>query len=290
MAHSFPTDRTVTARLDYIRPDSRLNRRYVAPGAEMNTGHYESRTVTIADARQAGSFFTLSGHGFELIHHKSAVTDFRDADALGALYLREMERVVQRLTGADKVIAFGALLRDVENPGEGAQPAGTDVHTDFTPRRARSLARSLLEKESLPDKAGEQTRAYSRFEAINLWRALSPAPQNMPLALCDAGSVDDTEGVANSMVRVDRLPEGEDVARPLSEEEQMLEASLFTFRPYHRWYYYPDMRPDELLVFRLYDSRETGPWRTPHAAFFDTSVPHPVPRVSVEARTVAYFR
>jgi hypothetical protein len=50
------------------------------------------------------------------------------------------------------------------------------------------------------------------------------------------------------------------------------------------------MSPDELLVFRLHDSRESGAWRTPHAAFLDTSVANPVPRISVEARTVAYFR
>lgn len=277
-------DRSVTAELDHISPDSPLNRRYVAPGAEMNTGLYERHRIHIRDARRAAELLTLDTGGFELIRHESAVADFRDPDGLTSHYLPEMAALVQRLTGADKVIAFSALIRDVANPTAGAQPAGTDVHTDYTPRRALHLAHSQLAR------IGEPDYAFGRFEAINLWRALSPGPQNMPLALCDARSVGHDEGVANTMIRVAELPGPEEIARPLSEVEQAFEASLFSFRPTHRWYYYPDLRADELLVFRLHDSRETGPWRTPHAAFLDSSIADPVPRVSVEARTVAYFR
>jgi len=272
------------AELEYIRPDSTLNRRFVAPGAEMNTGRYERHRVHIRDARRNEEPLTLDRCGFELIHHESAVTDFRDPANLTDHYLPEIAGLVQRMTGADKVIAFSALVRDVDNPTAGTQPAGTDVHTDYTPRRGLHLARSQLAR------IGESDFPFRRFEAINLWRALSPGPQNMPLAVCDALSVGHDEGVANTMIRVAELPAPDEIARPLSDEEQLLEASLFSFRPEHRWFYYPDMRADELLVFRLHDSRETGPWRTPHAAFLDTSRTNPVPRVSVEARTVAYFR
>lgn len=279
-----PEDRSVAAELEYICADSTLNRRYVAPGEELNTGRYERHRVHIRDARKAADELGLDRSGFELVEHRSIVADFRNAQELTQRYLPEMAALVQRLTGADKVIAFSAMVRDVDNPTAGAQPAGTDVHTDFTPRRGHHLARTQLER------IGEPDYAYSRFEAINLWRALSPGPQNMPLALCDARSVGHEEGIANTMLLVSQLPGPEEIARPLTAEEQQLEASLFTYRPAHRWFYYPDMRVDELLVFRLYDSRETGPWRTPHAAFLDTSVADPVPRVSVEARTVAFFR
>lgn len=272
------------AELEFIRPDSALNRRFVAPGAELNTGRYERHRVCIRDARRADERLTLDRCGFELIHHESSVIDFRDATNLTDRYLPEMADLVQRMTGADKVIAFSALVRDVDNPTAGAQPAGTDVHTDYTPRRGLHLAHSQLARVGDPD------FPFRRFEAINLWRALSPGPQNMPLAVCDALSVGAEEGVANTMIRVPELPAPDEIARPLTEEQQQLEASLFSFRPTHRWFYYPDMRADELLLFRLHDSREAGPWRTPHAAFLDTSVSHPVPRVSVEARTVAYFR
>jgi hypothetical protein len=281
---NFHKDRSVTAELEYIRSDSVLNRRFVAPGAEMNTGRYERRQVRIRDARSSVETLALDRCGFELIKHESTVTDFRDPAALSEHYLPEMAQVVQRMTGADKVIAFSALVRDVDNPTDGAQPAGSDVHTDYTPRRSFHLAQSQLAR------VGEPNFPFRRFEAINLWRALSPGPQNMPLAVCDALSVVPGEGVPNTMIRVADLPALDEIARPLSDEEQAGEASLFSFRPEHRWYYYPDMRADELLVFRLYDSREIGPWRTPHAAFLDTTLAHPVPRVSVEARTVAYFR
>lgn len=158
------------------------------------------------------------------------------------------------------------------------------MHTDYTPRRGLHLAHSQ------PARIGEPDFLFRRFEAFNLWRALTPGPQNVPLAVCDALSVAHDEGVANTMIRVAELPAPDEIARPLSDKEQLLEASLFSFRPEHRWFYYPDMRTDELLVFRLQDCRETGPWRTPDAAFLDISRTDPAPHMSVEARTVAYFR
>jgi len=272
------------ARLTYVRADSALNRRYVAPGAELNTGSYEERAVSIANARLIDLPGGYDENGFALVHHRSAISDLRDPAVLSGAYLREMEEVVQKVTGADKVIAFSALVRDVGNPGNGAQPAGTDVHTDFTPRRGAQAAKAFLAGSDEPD------FRCRRFEAINLWRALSPAPQNMPLAVCDGRSIGDGEGIANTMIRVATLPGPDEIDRPLSEAERQFEASLFPYSDGQRWFYYPDMTRDELLMFRIFDSRRTGAWRTPHAAFVDESVAHPVPRVSVEARTFAYFR
>jgi hypothetical protein len=274
----------VAASLSYVRADSKLNRRYVSPGAEMNTGLYEERDVTIRNARLLGQRPTLASHGFELVRHHSAVQDFRDTAETDRVYRPEMEKVILALTGADKVVSFGVTLRDVNNPSATAQPAGTDVHVDFTPRRGLSAARSMLAQ------AGDPDFEYSRFEAINLWRALSPAPQDVPLAVCDGRSVGDDEGLANTMIRVPELPRIEDIPAELAPEESVMEASLFPYRAEHRWYYYPDMALDELLLFRLFDSRQTGAWRTPHAAFVDRSATDPVPRFSIEARTMVYYR
>lgn len=58
----------------------------------------------------------------------------------------------------------------------------------------------------------------------------------------------------------------------------------------HRWYYYPNMTPDELLIFKLYDSEETGAWRVPHGSFRDTTYADANGRESAEIRTVLYFK
>lgn len=53
------------------------------------------------------------------------------------------------------------------------------------------------------------------------------------------------------------------VAAELPDDPARPEAFVFRFNPGHRWYYFPDMTRDELLLFKLYDSRRIGAWRTP---------------------------
>ncbi|MGH8245128.1 MAG: hypothetical protein ACREUU_01705, partial [Gammaproteobacteria bacterium] len=51
--------RSVDARINYLAPGSFINRRFVAPGVEVNTGTYEPYAVKISDARPIKGRFTL---------------------------------------------------------------------------------------------------------------------------------------------------------------------------------------------------------------------------------------
>jgi hypothetical protein len=46
-----PAVRTVEAAITYVSRNSPVNRRFVAPGIEHNTGRYETHAVRIRDAR-----------------------------------------------------------------------------------------------------------------------------------------------------------------------------------------------------------------------------------------------
>ena len=61
--------------------------------------------------------------------------------------------------------------------------------------------------------------------------------------------------------------------------------------PKHEWFYVSQMRTDEALLLKCFDSARDGRARyTAHSAFEDpTSPPDAVPRVSIEARTIAFF-
>lgn len=60
------------------------------------------------------------------------------------------------------------------------------------------------------------------------------------------------------------------------------------FNPAHRWFYYPDMQPDEVLAFRLCDTDDPDLRMTAHTAFEDpTSRPGSPKRMSYELRTIA---
>jgi len=69
-----PNGRDVATKLTYITPTSKFNRRYVAPGEEINTGVYEDKNVTIRDARPKRQEFTLDKNGFALFEHHSKVS------------------------------------------------------------------------------------------------------------------------------------------------------------------------------------------------------------------------
>ena len=63
------------------------------------------------------------------------------------------------------------------------------------------------------------------------------------------------------------------------------------YSPQHRWFYFPRMRRDEALVFKVYDSEKDGRARfTPHTSFEDPATPSGAPpRQSIEARALAFF-
>jgi hypothetical protein len=61
-AKSRPSDyhgEGVEAAVDYLVPGSRINRRYVAPGAELNTGRYAPHTIFIRNGRPVQSALGL---------------------------------------------------------------------------------------------------------------------------------------------------------------------------------------------------------------------------------------
>jgi hypothetical protein len=63
------------------------------------------------------------------------------------------------------------------------------------------------------------------------------------------------------------------------------------YNPKHQWYWFPLMRRDEALVFKVFDSETKGGARwTAHTAFDDPSAPpNARPRESIEIRTLAFF-
>ena len=70
----------------------------------------DERRVTIHDVRPIIDQLSFERNGFVVVDEPTDVTEFTDKDEL-ARYCRQAEAPVQRLTGADKVISFGPMLR-----------------------------------------------------------------------------------------------------------------------------------------------------------------------------------
>jgi hypothetical protein len=210
-------------------------------------------------------------------------SDFSGQRQPDDIYGREIENLLLQLTGADKAITFGIVVRQTEPLGPNFQPPASDVHVDWTPRRAHNLARELVSKSDEPD------FRYTRFIAVNLWRAISPGPQDYPLAVCDARSLSSCSTTANVMIGVDKIPDLSRTRELLPDGPILSEADLFTYDDGQKWYYYSDLQDDEIMVFKLYDSENEKTGRCPHAAFKNDKE-NAKPRESVEIRSIVYFK
>lgn len=287
--------RQVDTRMSFVAPGSFVNRRFVAPGEEVNTGRYEMHAVTVRDARSIAGRFTLDKNGFVLARFETAVEDFHDAEHVDAVYPPEAEEIVKQLTGADRVTSRGWMIRTSGELAKrkrkvtgythrgGVQPPASEAHVDFTADTAERMA-AQIHAESFPD-----SPPYTRFIASSLWRAFSPPPQDWPLALCDGATVGRDEGTTNALFIVDEIPDRETMLGTIPGEEDAITASIFHYNPEHRWWYFSNMRPDEVILLKFYDSDPNKACRVPHTAFHDPSFPDAHPRESIEFRTFAYF-
>ena len=277
-----PAPAEVATSITYLLPTSRINRRYWAPGEEYNTGAYAPYDVTIRNARVAGPF-TLDSHGFELAHYPSDVTDWEDNYGPQSAYAGHVAQIARAMCGADLIVPMGGQVRSSGLTSATVQPPAAEAHVDFTTKTAHMVAERIY-RMARPDGAG-----FNRFICFSLWRCLTPPPQDMPLALCEGGSVREDEGTANTKVDVDAIPTGDALFAEIPGEEDMVAATIFHHSPDHRWWYFPDMTTDEVIFIKFYDSDHSRAWRAPHTAFRDTSRPDARERRSMEYRAVAYW-
>lgn len=239
-------------------------------------------------------------HAFELVYRyplstaslvlkpPSQVRDWSNMSELETSYSDEIREVISNVTGADKVIVFGPVRRTTrdkvanESGQWNDQPPASDVHVDFTPLRAEWLADDFAKQNGL------NRSDYKRVQIINIWRAVSPGPQNWPLAVCRGDKIDDEEGVINHSIYGDTIPDLQNLP-DLPDDPTHPEGSLFVYRPSHQWMYFSDMTKDEILMFKIYDSNQKKPWRVPHSAFMN-EMEGTKTRESVEIRTICFFK
>jgi|SRR5581483_610245 len=265
----------VKAKLNYLAPTQERPRTYTfdpPDGAPQTTVVNDPHEVAIIDVRRALADLTLDEEGFGLVEHKSAVRDFYNDEEVKRVYYREAEQLLKELTGAYRVHVFDHTVRRRVPGGEDRradvprQPVPR-VHVDHTARSGPQRVRDLL-----PDDAEQLLRG--RVQIINLWRPIRGPLRDAPLAVCDAQTVKAEQLVPSDLVYRDRVGQTYSV----------------TFDPEHRWFYVPQMRADEVLLLKCYDSKTDGRARfAPHTAFTDPTTPADAPpRESIELRTLVF--
>ncbi len=288
--------RETRTQIRYVDPGDFVTRRYVSKGKEMNTGTYSDHEVVVRDGMPIRDHFKLDVHGFMIGKRSTAVTDFHDKAIVDSVYESEVEEHIRELTGASKVVARGWMIRTsddltdrveekVENYQHtgGVQPPAGEAHIDLNPVTAERMAQMTYEK-CFPDGPG-----YKRFLIASYWRTFSPGPQDVPLAVCDGRTSFGGEEKSNTLLVVDEFPSEEDAVKPIEGEDNLLAATIPSYSPDHRWWYFSNMQADDVLFFKFFDSDQSTTWRCPHSAFRDSSFADAKPRSSIEVRSVSFW-
>ena len=263
-----PTARTVTSTLHYLQRGKDKPARYVfepPPGVPRWNGIDDPHDVRIEDARGHEADFTLDRNGFALIKALTAVSDFYSEDQIKQVYYPEVARLLQETLGASRVFVFDHNVRNAGRSGM-AEPSRR-VHNDHTVNSAPRRVHDHLGAD-----ASELLK--HRFGVVNVWRPIRGPVLDLPLALCDARSFTDDDLIASDLVY----------------NHVRGETSSVAYRPDHRWYYFSDMQPDEVVLIRVHDSATDGRARLSFHTSFDNPLAQGAPpRESIEVRSLVFF-
>ena len=183
--------------------------------------------------------FVLEQNGFHFVRHDTKVEDFFDEEELRRVYYSEMEALVKAEIGASRVVVFDHTLRTADD----------ELRQDA--RSARSYAVYIMITPSGPLRNAYATSCQQeadgllrrRFAIVQVWRPIRHPVETFPLAICDARTLSDDDLIVSER----RYP------------NWVGQTYAITYNPAHRWYWFPRMRRDEALVFKVYDSLNRWP-------------------------------
>lgn len=250
------------------------------PGYEFPKVLYD---VPIRNMRPIVGELSLEREGFTLIQSKMSCINDRDPEILRKKYLEEMGAFVKDYFKASWVTTVdlgGFTIRSVggnlfSRPAAGQEIKASVVgnisghaHIDYSPVAGPMIAARDNQLQ------GIEIRAYSRLMIIQAWHPFSPPPQDFPLAFCDASSIEEA-----------------DLLDTYYQKHGVTHKSwVLHHNPCHRWYYLPEMTPDEFYLFKGYDSAMHYHRWSAHTSFSNRhTYPNAKPRESVETRFYVYY-
>ena len=218
------------------------NRYSVVDEAELATLG-STHAITVRNGRELDPPASLDVEGFQLVNAPFD-GDLMDQAIVRSAYYAHCREVLAAATGCDEVRGGGheyrtgyggtdgpRKVRATPNGSGGAYAQG--IHSDMC--------------AAVEDAFGKLMADDRHFESVNLWRSTNKAEtvQMMPLAVCDMTSVRPGDIVFGDGTNTS------DIRMYRKVVDQRLIHS-----PEQRWYYFPDMTGDEVLLFRQYDTRQ----------------------------------
>jgi len=231
--------------------------------------------MQILDGWSRAPAFSLDREGFELQEFEDAFDRFENAEVVRAEFYGPVAEFVRSLVGARRVLVFDHTIRSKANAEKQTAEHSTTqrapvmvVHCDYTPASGPMRVRQLL-----PEEADELLKRRVAF--YNLWKPLKRRVEEKPLAMCDV-----TSAAPDDMLKM-----------ALRYRDREGEIFVMRYSAPHRWWYFPRMEPEHVLLLKTYESETDGRARfLGHSAFDDpNTLPDAPARESIEIRMIAFF-
>ncbi|PMD31800.1 hypothetical protein L207DRAFT_396090, partial [Hyaloscypha variabilis F] len=252
--------------------------------------------TTVYDVRGSLFNFTLDVAGFQSAKHKSSLDDYSDDAMVKERHYPEVVKLLETITGSSKVIIFHHQVRQArthylyhedastiegdptkEKQNENFPPdasmhgpvrgAHTDLSYDFAPE---------VLKMYCPDQAEQFLKG--RFQVINVWRPIKTIYKD-PFAVLDARTMLPEDLAIVALVGPQFTNNTFSVKAPSKERKD----------GGHKWYYMSQQTPEDVLLFKNFDSKTDGRARAaPHTSFDDNEFKHMDARQSLEIRAFVF--
>lgn len=236
----------------------------------------DPQELSVLNGWDRASSFSLDKEGFSIHDFTTSYDHWDDDEVVRQQFYPEIVDFLKRTTGAQRILVFDHTIRSKTNETKKiTQETNTSqrapvmlVHCDYTSESGPLRVRQLLPS----DATDLLTRRVAFF---NVWKPIRRTVQERPLAMCDVTS----------------SPSDDFFKLHLRYRDRDGENYVMRYNPGHRWWYFPDMTPDQVILLKTYESETDGRARfVGHSAFVDpTSKPDAPFRESVEIRTMAFF-
>ena len=236
----------------------------------------DPHTMTVTSGSHRADSFSVDKEGFSFHEFKSAYDNWEDDEAVKATFYPEVVEFLKKTTGAQRILVFDHTIRSKSNEAKKLTDQSKTsqrapvmlVHCDYTAESGPLRVRQLL-----PDEAEELLSRRVAF--FNVWKPIRHVVEERPLAMCDVTSSSPDDFFKLYLRYQDRTGEN----------------YLMSHSTQHKWWYFPAMTPEHVVLLKTYESEIDGRARfVGHTAFEDPTSPANAPfRESVEIRTIAFF-
>lgn len=236
----------------------------------------DPREVAFTDGWHRAESFSIDKEGFALHEFHTNYNNWEDDAGVRANFYPDVVEFLKKSIGAKRVLVFDHTIRTQGNAAKKlTQETNTSqrapvmlVHCDYTAESGPVRVRQLLGEEA-------DELLSRRVAFINVWKPLHRKVEERPLAMCDVSS----------------SPAKDFFKLILRYRDRTGENYVMRYNPEHKWWYFPGMTPEQVILLKTYDSEIDGRARfVGHSAFDDPTSPKDAPfRESVEIRTIAFF-